>query len=147
MNGREQIEGLIPHREPFLLLDEIVESSPERIVCRKEFRGDEWFYRGHYPDFPLTPGVLLCEAVMQAGAALLSSYHLGDAPDGKVPVATRADKVQFKRMVRPGDTVTIEVELKEQLATAFFLSGKVLLEGKVAVRLDFGCTLTAPPGV
>jgi 3-hydroxyacyl-[acyl-carrier-protein] dehydratase len=146
MTGREQIEQLIPHREPFLLLDEIVECSPDRIVCRKEFRGDEWFYRGHYPDYPLTPGVLLCEAVMQAGAALLASHHLDDASDGRVPVATRADKVQFRRMVRPGDSVLIEAELQEQLASAFFLSGRVRLDGKVAVRLDFGCTLTTPPG-
>ena len=72
-----EIHAAIPHREPFLLLDEIVERDERRIVCRKTFRGDEYFYAGHYPGFPLTPGVLLCEAAMQAGAVLLSGHVHG----------------------------------------------------------------------
>ena len=70
----DAIKAAIPHREPFLLIDEIVEQSENRIVCRKTFTGDEFWYAGHYPKFPLTPGVLLCEAAMQAGAVLLSKY-------------------------------------------------------------------------
>ena len=66
----DAIKAAIPHREPFLLVDEIVEQSDNRIVCRKRFTGDEFWYRGHYPQFPLTPGVLLVEAAMQAGAVL-----------------------------------------------------------------------------
>ena len=73
-DARKQIKAAIPHREPFLLLDEIVEQTDARIVCRKTFTGDEFWYRGHYPDFPITPGVLLCEAAMQAGAVLLSKH-------------------------------------------------------------------------
>ncbi len=103
------IKNAIPHREPFLLLDEIVEQSESRIVCRKRFSGDEFWYRGHYPDYPITPGVILCEAEMQAGAVLLSRL-VTDSPDS-VPVATRANNVQFKQMVRPGDTIELEVEL------------------------------------
>ena len=68
----EKIKAAIPHREPFLLIDEIVEQDDSRIVCRKQFAGDEFWYAGHYPNHPLTPGVLLCEAAMQAGAVLLS---------------------------------------------------------------------------
>ena len=97
------IRSAIPHREPFLLVDEIVEQSDNRIVCRKRFTGDEFWYRGHYPEFPLTPGVLLCEAAMQAGAVLLAKYVTGE--NGCVPVATRMNNVKFKSMVRPGDTV------------------------------------------
>ena len=67
-----EIHDAIPHREPFLLVDEIVQRDEARIVCRKTFRGDEYFFPGHYPDYPLAPGVLLCEAAMQAGAILLS---------------------------------------------------------------------------
>ncbi len=133
-----EIHAAIPHREPFLLIDEIVERADKRIVCRKRFTGQEFFYAGHYPNFPLTPGVLLCEAAMQAGAVLLSQYtaEMGDA----VPVATRMNDVRFKRMVRPGETIEIEVELVERLADAFFLKAKVSCDGKSAVRFEFACT-------
>ena len=135
----DQIKAAIPHREPFLLIDEIVEQSDARIVCRKTFTGDEFWYRGHYPDFPITPGVILCEAAMQAGAVLLSEL-IADSPDS-VPVATRANNVQFKQMVRPGDTIELEVELTERLANAFFMKARVTTAGKVACRFDFACTL------
>ena len=135
-----EILTAIPHREPFLLLDEIVEQTDSRIVCRKTFTGDEFWYQGHYPQFPITPGVLLCEAAMQAGAVLLSGLF-ADQP-GMVPVATRANHVQFKKMVFPGDTIEIEVDLLEQLSTAFFLKARVTVDGKVATRLEFACTLT-----
>ncbi|MCH8840776.1 MAG: beta-hydroxyacyl-ACP dehydratase [Planctomycetes bacterium] len=160
----EAIKAAIPHREPFLLIDEIVEQQSDRIVCRKTFTGDEFWYRGHYPGYPITPGVLLCEAAMQAGAVLLSqrlskkgSGVFSDAKSRRnaegataektpdpffVPVATRVNNVQFKRMVLPGETILLEVELVEQLSTAFFLKGRVTVAGKVAVRLDFACTLT-----
>ena len=138
------IHAAIPHRAPFLLVDEIVEQSDERILCRKTFRGDEYFYEGHYPGFPLTPGVLLCEAAMQAGAILLSGYVPSDGRG--VPVATRMNDVRFKRMVRPGETVELEVELTERLADAFYLKAKVTCGGKLAVRFDFACAL-APVAV
>jgi 3-hydroxyacyl-[acyl-carrier-protein] dehydratase len=134
----QAIHAAIPHREPFLLIDEIVEQGDRRIVCRKTFRGDEFWFAGHYPEFPLMPGVLLCEAAMQAGAVLLSR-KMGDS-DG-VPVATRANDVRFKQMVRPGDTILLEVELEEQLSTAFYLKAKVTVDGKVAVRFNFACTI------
>jgi len=138
-----EILAAIPHRPPFLLVDEIVERDERRIVCRKTWRPEEWFYAGHYPNFPLTPGVLLCEAAMQAGAILLALY--AEDAEGKVPVATRISDVRFKQMVRPGQTVEIEVLLKERLASAFFLAAKVTCDGRLAVRLEFACTL-APAG-
>lgn len=136
----ERILAHIPHREPFLLVDEIVDLEPRRIVCRKTFRGDEFWYRGHYPAYPLTPGVLLCEAAMQAGAILLA--HIVAAGPGTIPVATRMNDVRFKRMVKPGDTIQMEVTLDERLAEAFFLTARVLVGGRVAVRFQFACTLT-----
>lgn len=135
----DRIKAAIPHREPFLLLDEIVEQSESRIVCRKRFSGDEFWYQGHYPHFPITPGVLLCEAAMQAGAVLLSAQAA--AEPNAVPVATRANNVQFKQIVLPGDTIEIEAELVERVSTAFFMKARVTIGGKVACRLDFACTL------
>ena len=78
VKNREQILNAIPHRPPMLLLDEIAEWQHKRIVCKKTFQPDEWFFQGHYPDFPLVPGVLLCEAAMQAGAVLLSKHSKGE---------------------------------------------------------------------
>jgi 3-hydroxyacyl-[acyl-carrier-protein] dehydratase len=141
---RQEILDAIPHRDPFLLVDEILERSDARIVGNKKFTGQEWFFAGHYPGHPLVPGVLLCEAAMQCGAILLSQ-HFG-ADQTKVPVATRMGDVRFKRMVRPGDTIVMEVELTERLADAFFLKAKVTVDGKVAVRFEFACTAVGRSG-
>jgi 3-hydroxyacyl-[acyl-carrier-protein] dehydratase len=135
---RQTIYNAIPHREPFLLVDEIVEWNDANIRCTKTFTGQEEFFAGHYPGSPLVPGVLLCEAGMQAGAILLSR-HMGEKP-GHVPVATRMNDVRFKRIVRPGEMIVMEVELTERLAEAFFLKAKVSVDGKVAVRFEFACT-------
>lgn len=136
--SQAEIEKAIPHRPPMLLVDEIVERSEQEIVCRKTFRAEEYFFQGHYPDSPIVPGVILCEAAMQAGAILLSS-HVVDS--GGVPVATRMNDVKFRRMVRPGDTIQMHITLNEQVSSAFFLSAKVLVEKQTAVRFDFACTM------
>ena len=137
----EAIHAAIPHRAPMLLVDEIVSQTENTILCRKTFRPDEFFFQGHYPDQPIVPGVILCEASMQAGAILLSR-HVQDGHG--VPVATRLNDVKFKRMVQPGDTVEMDVTLNERLADAFFLTAKVKCDGKLAARLDFACTVTSP---
>lgn len=134
----EAILSAIPHRPPMLLIEQIVSKTPEEIVCSKTFREDDFFVQGHYPGQPVVPGVILCEAALQAGAILVSQHV--EKMRG-VPVVTRMNDVKFKRMIRPGDTVSIEVRLQEKLADAFFLQAKVSCEGKPAVRLEFACTL------
>jgi 3-hydroxyacyl-[acyl-carrier-protein] dehydratase len=136
-----EIHAAIPHRAPFLLIDEIVKQTDQSIICRKTFSADNWFFAGHYPDYPLVPGVLLCEAAMQAGATLLSRASSGNAE--KMPVVTRMNEVRFKRIVRPGETIDIEVTLREKLADAFFFDAKVTCGGKLAVRFEFACMLAA----
>lgn len=151
----EEIEQRIPHRPPMRLLDEIVSQTESSIVCKKTFSASEFFVQGHFPDQPIVPGVIQCECCLQAGAVLLSRHAAGttggDGPgdndsngDGSVPVATRMDGVKFKRMVRPGDTVEIHATLNESISNAFYLTGKILLHGKVAMRLDFSCSVTNP---
>jgi 3-hydroxyacyl-[acyl-carrier-protein] dehydratase len=143
--SREEIERAIPHREPFLLIDEIVEESENHIVCRKTYTGSEFWYPGHYPGFPLTPGVILCESAMQAGAVLLARI-VADNPDS-LPVVSRMNKVKFKNMVRPGDTVTLDVRLTDKMAGAYFMSAQVLKDGKLAVTFDFACKLAPKAAV
>ena len=140
---RPEIEQLIPHRDPFLWIDEVVEYEESRLVARKHISPDLDVFRGHYPHFPVLPGVLQCEAVFQAGAILIAK----SAPlaAGQVPVVTRIQNTQFRRLVRPGETLTIEVEITEQLANAYFLNGKVTVDGKTAARLEFACAATEQP--
>ena len=138
----EEIEKAIPHRPPMRLIDEIVQREDSSIICKKTFSDSDFFVQGHFPGQPLVPGVIQCECCLQAGAVLLERFmeNIG----GSIPVATRMDNVKFKRIVRPGDTVEIHVTLKEQVSNASFLVGKVLLDGKIATRLDFACTVKPP---
>lgn len=133
-----EIKELIPHREPFLFVDEIVSQTGDSLVCRKKFTGEEFFFPGHYPGFPLVPGVILCEAAMQAGAALLSLTSPG-GEGGKHPVVAKMGEVRFKEMVRPGDEILIEVAIKEKMGDIVFLNAKITKDGKLVLRFEFAC--------
>ena len=141
---QEQIYSLIPHRPPFLWMDRIILLDGEKIVAEKDIPFDLDLFSGHYPDYPLMPGVILCEAVFQAGAALISKI-ISTRPDDKsgVPVLTRIAGAKFKREVRPGDTILIEVSLKENVGPAWFMKGMVAIAGKVAVKVEFACAMTS----
>lgn len=106
----EQIQALIPHRAPFLLLDRVIELEPgKRIVGEKNvsFERDD-FLKGHFPDYPVMPGVLIVEALAQAGAVLVMHDR---THAGKVPFFARIDNCRFRQQVRPGDTLRLEVEV------------------------------------
>ncbi len=140
--NREDIQNIVPHRPPFLMLDGVSDATAEMVRAFKDLKGDEFFFQGHYPDFPIVPGVILCESAMQAGAVLLSSQLNGHRG---VPVATRMNDVKFRKMVLPGDTVEIHVDLTERLADAFFLKAKAMSGSDVVVRFEFACTLAPRP--
>ena len=133
----EDIKDSIPHRAPFLWLDEVTELTDDRIVAIKRLNEDLSIFEGHYPGFPIFPGVLQCEACFQAGAILIAKAS--EISAGHVPVVTRQNNTQFRRLVRPGETIQIEVELTEQIANAFCLKGRVTVDGKVSARLEFVC--------
>ncbi len=132
----------IPHRPPFLFVDEIVEISNDRIVTKKLADPESAFFRGHYPGNPVMPGVLLCECCFQAGA-LLIAHRIGDAAAAGTPVVTRIRDARFKRIVRPRDLLTVEVRLDEELDHAYFLTGRVTVNAKPAVRVTFACMLAS----
>jgi 3-hydroxyacyl-[acyl-carrier-protein] dehydratase len=139
----DQIKKYIPHREPFLWIDEVLEITPEAIHATKYLNPDLDVFRGHYPNFPLLPGVLQCEMALQASAILIARKH--ELEGGKVPVATRLNNVKFRHMVRPGDTANVHVEITERLGDAFFMTGKIVVDGQVTTRLEFAATATDSP--
>lgn len=146
MRTSREILTRIPHRDPFLWVDEIVTQDGDFITTRKVLPADLDVFRGHYPDNPLMPGVLLCEAIFQSGALLLS-YLLESgtlSAKGTVPVITRIESAKFKRQVGPGDTIEISVRLKEILSSVCFMKGTLKVKGKTAVQTDFACALTEP---
>ena len=141
MSSLDQIHAAIPHRGSMLLVDEIVSKDEKTIVCRKTFRADEYFFDGHYPGNPITPGVILCESAVQSGAILLAG--IVDTGNG-VPVLTRLNDVKFKQIVRPGDTVEHHVTLDDRVSNAFYLTAQVKLNGKTALRFSFTCSVADP---
>ncbi|MBU0717369.1 MAG: beta-hydroxyacyl-ACP dehydratase [Planctomycetes bacterium] len=136
----------IPHRPPFLFVDEIIEVSPDRIVTTKLADPQADFFRGHYPDQPVMPGVLICESCFQAGALLIAHRIGGHDASMGVPVLTRIQDARFKQIVRPGQTLRCEVTLDDELHGAYFLTGRVTVEDKVVVRVTFACMLAAEEG-
>lgn len=133
------IKNLIPHREPFLFVQEMVEIDQTHAVTRQVWDPESDFYAGHYPGNPITPGVLLCEAVFQSAAAFMACNFNGDS--ARTPVLARIQDARFKRMVKPGDTVTIEVFYKEQMKNFHFMRGNAKLDGKIALSVEFALTM------
>ena len=141
----EEIYRHIPHRPPFLWVDTILSSGPDSIETEKTFHEELDFFRGHYPDYPLVPGVILCEALFQSGAILISSRLMEEEYEDnfeRVPVLTRIYTAKFKREVLPGNIVRMKVNLSETMGNVWFMKGTVFLKDKVAVKVEFACTVT-----
>ncbi len=136
------VTDLIPHRPPFLWVDTLLEYDSTSLISEKKIPENLDVFQGHYPDHPILPGVLLCEALFQTGAMLIALL-LKETKDTRpgVPVLTRIEGARFKRPVGPGDTIRMEVRIKENLGGAWFLKGTLRVKGKVAVNVNFSCTL------
>jgi 3-hydroxyacyl-[acyl-carrier-protein] dehydratase len=138
--GRAEIEEILPHRDPFLLLDEVVEFQPgERVVARKLVREDEWYLSGHFPGRPIMPGVLIVEAMAQTGAlAVLAD----EANRGKLALFAGIDDVRFKRIVEPGDELELTCELERVRGPVGRGRARATVDGELAARgtLTFAVT-------
>jgi 3-hydroxyacyl-[acyl-carrier-protein] dehydratase len=107
--SRAEIEEILPHRDPFLLIDEVTELEPGvRVVARKTVRPDEWYLAGHFPGRPIMPGVLIVEALAQTGAVAVLSEPENR---GKLAFFAGIDECRFKRIVEPGDVLDLRCEL------------------------------------
>jgi 3-hydroxyacyl-[acyl-carrier-protein] dehydratase len=105
----EQIKKIIPHRDPFLFIDKIVELEPgKKAVGLKKLTGEEYFFKGHFPDYPVMPGVLIVEALAQVGAVAALSQ---EENRGKTVLFAGIDNFRFKKQVCPGDEIRLEVEI------------------------------------
>jgi 3-hydroxyacyl-[acyl-carrier-protein] dehydratase len=143
------VTDLIPHRPPFLFVDEIVSSGPDGLVAKRTWRAEEDFYRGHYPGAPITPGVLLCEAVFQAAACYmaLKAQAAGASPGEGMPLIAKISDVRFRNPVYPGDTTMLEVKEKDALGGFTMLSGHIKkADGTRVLNLDFAVAWKNPAG-
>ncbi len=143
------VTDLIPHRPPFLFVDGIVSEGPDTLVARRTWLADEDFYRGHYPGAPITPGVLLCEAVFQAGGLLLArqAQAAGGKPGEGVPLLAKISDVRFRNPVYPGDTVLIEVKKMEAMGGFTMISGVVKkADGTRVLTVEFAVAWKVPEG-
>jgi 3-hydroxyacyl-[acyl-carrier-protein] dehydratase len=128
--GREEIESILPHRDPFLLIDEVVELEPgKRVVARKTVT--EADCAGHFPGNPIMPGVKMVEALAQTGAVAVLSE---EANRGKIALFAGIDDVRFKRIVRPGEELTLECDLEAVRGPVGKGKARATVDGKLAVR-------------
>ena len=130
--GRETIESIIPHRPPFLLVDEILELEPgKRVVGRRILTPDDWWFAGHFPERPVMPGVLTIEAIAQAGAVAVLAH---EANRGKIPFFAGIDDCRFKRVVEPGDTLTLECDFVRVRGPIAKGEGRATVDGELAAQ-------------
>ena len=135
MLNKEQIKEIIPHRDPFLLIDEILELEPgKRAVGMKHVREDEYYFKGHFPDYPVMPGVLILESLAQVGATAVLCLPENK---GKIAFFGGVKEAKFRGMVRPGDDLRMEAELIKLRSRAGVGAGKAYVGDKLVCECEF----------
>ena len=139
----QELQRAIPHRFPFLLVDRVLEMEPgKRIVAAKNVTVNEWFFEGHFPDFPIMPGVLIVEALAQAGAVLLLS---DESVKGQIPLFAGIDNCRFRAQVTPGDVLRLEVEFTARRGPIGKGKARATVGGKVAAEAELTFALAPMP--
>lgn len=135
----KEIRRILPHRYPMLLVDRIVEFEPERIVGIKNVTGNEPFFAGHFPEFPVMPGVLIVEAMAQTAGVLV----LKSIPDraSKVVLLVSIEYAKFRRPVVPGDQLRMELVMLKRKASVAKMSGKATVDGALVAEAEVMCKL------
>ena len=125
---REELKNYLPHREPMLLVDDV---ALEGEICTGHYkvRGDEFFLQGHFPGYPVVPGVVLCEIMGQCTCALL----LEELP-GRLTFYAGLDNVRFKNQVRPGDLITVTSHITNRRGLTFFIDAEARVDGKLCAK-------------
>ncbi len=137
----KDIKDLLPHREPFLFVDKLDEVSDERIVGTRRYTEDDFFFKGHFPQYPVVPGVILVESMAQCGGAgVAQSGILGD----KLFFLATVDKVKFRQQVVPGDEVRFEIENVRVDARGLRQQGKAYVGDNVAAEASWLCLMGDP---
>lgn len=133
------IQALLPHRYPFLLIDRVVEAEPgKRVLCYKSVSGNEQFFQGHFPGQPVMPGVLVIEALAQAGG-ILSHLSREEDSSGRVSYLVKVDKARFSNMVVPGDRLDLEVEIRREIRNMTLYAGTASVDGKEVACAEILC--------
>lgn len=135
--NREEVMQILPHRDPMLLLDEVTQINGE-AVGHYYVRGDEFFLKGHFPQNPIVPGVILCEILAQSACVLLKDQMT----EGKLPVYTGLNNVKFRSPVKPGDTIETRCYMKRAKHPFYFAEGTVTVDGRLCVSAEFSFAIT-----
>jgi len=133
------IRQMLPHRYPFLLIDRVIEfESGKRVLGYKNVSANEAFFQGHFPDRPVMPGVLVIEALAQAGGVLSQLTHGGDTK-GRLSYLVKIDNAKFSRMVVPGDRLDLEVTIRREIRNMTQYSGVASVDGQQVACADILC--------
>lgn len=137
MSVTTDIESLLPHRKPFLFVDEIVSCDEQGSVSTRRFTDEDFFFKGHFPQYPVVPGVILIETMAQAGGAALS--YQKKFKEGSLFFLGTVDKVKFRHQVRPGDTVRMEITNLRVTGHMVKQSGKAYVGETLAAEAEWMC--------
>jgi len=135
------VKDLIPQREPFLFVDKIIERNENFVITEKYLDSDLDFFKGHFPNMPIMPGVLLLENCFQSGAILMGNSDTDST--GNYGVVTRIKDTKFKNFAKPGDTLVTKVSIEEKIENAFYMKGSISVNGKLIMQVRFQGALTS----